>query len=154
MLTQNTGVVRSQFVADLAEGDLAIRCVGSLRYFFSVLRYSELILICQQSCLYILCISFGCGQSQLAVCTVGVGEDCFVNRCKLSALICFDDGLLNIQLSFAFVSFFLIILMNGNFRNQLTFTIVSYINRYIVNCRVITITIFVIVYLRYGIMIV
>ena len=106
MLTQNTGVIRSQSVTDLAEGDLAIQCVGSLRYFFSVLRYSELILICQQSCLYILCISFGCGQSDAALCTVGVGEYCFVNRCKLSALICFDDGLLNIQLSFACIGYF------------------------------------------------
>ena len=106
MLAQNTGIVRSQFVADLAEGDLAIQCVGSLRYFCSVLRYSELILICQQSCLYILCISFGCGQSDAALRTVGVGEGCFVNRCKFSALICFDDGLLNIQLTFACIGYF------------------------------------------------
>ena len=113
MLAQNTGVVRSQFVTDLAEGDLAIQCVSSLRYFFSVLRYRELILICQQSCLYILCISFGCVQSDVALCTVGVGEDCFVNRCKLSALVCFDDGLLNIQLSFACIGYFHDYRVNG-----------------------------------------
>ena len=48
---------------------------------------------------------------------------------------------------------FLIILINGNFRDQLTFTIVSYINFYLVNGRVITVTTFVIVYLRHLIMI-
>ena len=113
MLTQNTGVTRSQFVLNLRKGDLTIQCVGSGCYGISVLTYCEEELICQQSCFNTLCISFGCCQNDAALCTVGVGEDCFVNRCKLSALICFDNGLLNIQLSFACIGYFHDYRVNG-----------------------------------------
>ena len=116
MLTQNTGVIRGQSVTDLAEGNLAIQCVGSGGNFVSILQYCKLILVCQKRLLYTFCIGFGCSQNDASLCAVGVSK--YGIRCLCFIIFrCFNrltiNGFLNLQSSVSIVCYSYFYCMNG-----------------------------------------
>ena len=116
MLTQNTGVIRCQYIWDFCEGNLAIQCVGSGGNFISILQYCKLILVCQKRLLYTFCIGFGSFQNDTALCTVGVGKYCI--RCLCFIIFrCFNrltiNGFLNLQSSVSIICYSYFYCMNG-----------------------------------------